>query len=671
MEIYVMGQRWIVLMTILQVITLTTLTAKSITSAGITNYRQVKVHGRALDYRGDQQQVQTQIPTNRTFIGTNQPKIQKNADNRKPSLAVSASVQRIQQQQYNSTISYLDWTPVVQHKELLETVMPSTVNDRQDYQQQQRQLRQPDAIVTFVTYPPPTMTMHHNNKLLLKNHVQHYDDEKDSFQNINHYQNVNASDLPEINNNKRHNVTHIITDTYGAVDKHRKNTEFEFHGEMQKNKPGHQNNYNNGVNAAKKQNKHSIQRVYNANVINTERQPQNNDSVFERKLHHNAAHQLANNDGVLQSDNANNKHNYQIVNIRTHNQKHRENQHTYNFLKNGSKSDVFRDYPNNITTAVADMMASIEHENGHAEVYNMYNSDAIDMANEQHLNNYNDNIEDGNNDFYRDNDDYDPQQNVYANAIVDEWGNSAHREIVNTDSKAQEHNDNRKFENLKFDRGAPEQQVNNSQYVNMNETAARLEVNNVTTYKQRSKNDERKKIEHQRRRKISDNRNAEINPTILTTASPQQLRREIPSLAQTRRPATDDEISSRVLYDSQNVFGRKYNHDDHAHIITQSDKQPTVTSTVRAPVVRENNNNNKSTEEELKQPEQGSYGFKYTVLDEKVGMDFGQWEHRESGRTGTVTGLYRVRLPDGRIQTVKYIAGPTTGYRASVTYEGV
>jgi len=78
-----------------------------------------------------------------------------------------------------------------------------------------------------------------------------------------------------------------------------------------------------------------------------------------------------------------------------------------------------------------------------------------------------------------------------------------------------------------------------------------------------------------------------------------------------------------------------------------------------------------TTEEELEQVEQGGYGFGYTVLDENVGMDFGQWERREPGRTGTVTGLYRVRLPDGRTQTVKYTVSPATGYRASVTYEGV
>lgn len=67
----------------------------------------------------------------------------------------------------------------------------------------------------------------------------------------------------------------------------------------------------------------------------------------------------------------------------------------------------------------------------------------------------------------------------------------------------------------------------------------------------------------------------------------------------------------------------------------------------------------------------GGYGFEYTVHDKDAGMDFGQWEHREPGRSGSVTGRYKVRLPDGRTQTVEYNADSENGYRASVTYEGV
>lgn len=67
--------------------------------------------------------------------------------------------------------------------------------------------------------------------------------------------------------------------------------------------------------------------------------------------------------------------------------------------------------------------------------------------------------------------------------------------------------------------------------------------------------------------------------------------------------------------------------------------------------------------------QQRGYGFGYTVLDEYAGTNFGQWERREPGRPDTVSGEYRVLLPDGRTQTVAYSSDPVTGYKASVTYE--
>lgn len=108
-----------------------------------------------------------------------------------------------------------------------------------------------------------------------------------------------------------------------------------------------------------------------------------------------------------------------------------------------------------------------------------------------------------------------------------------------------------------------------------------------------------------------------------------------------------------------------------------NDKHPlTVTTTSPTPVLVVDRNEDGGVAEELEKEQeqqagQGGYGYQYTVLDENAGMDFGQWERREPGRTGTVTGLYRVRLPDGRTQTVEYTVGRDTGYRASVTYEGV
>lgn len=549
----------------LQVVTLTALTATSINPTGTTNYRQVKVNGRFLDHRGDLQQwVRAKVPTDRIFTGTSQPKTQKSVGNRRPSLAGKASGQQ-RQQQYDSAISYLDWTPIVQHEESLETVMPSTVNGRQDYQQ--RQVRQPDAIVTFVT-PPPTSTIatHHNNKLRPKNRVQDYNNERhNNFQSGNHYQYVNVSELDEINNNKRHNVTRLITNyAYGAVDKHHKNSDFEFRDKMQeKNKPSYQNSYNNEANESKEQYKHSIQQVYEANEQpdekNTERQPQSLNSDFNHNLHHNASHQLVNTNEMLSND-ENNKQNNQIVDIRSHDQKHRESHHVFNLFKNESKSDVLRDYPNNFTTIAANVMASIEHENSHAELYNIkYNTDTINIANEQRPYNYED-VDDENNDFYHDNNNYKLQQHVYANAIADEWGNSANQAIVDTNSKTPKHEEDKKFANLKFDQSVPKQRVNSNKYVNMNLTAAKLKVDSIATYhNRRNENDEREKIERYRRRKPSAVNSAEINPMILTTASPRQLRPKVQSSAQTHRSTADNETSIiRMLYDGQNVFGQKY-----------------------------------------------------------------------------------------------------------------
>lgn len=75
--------------------------------------------------------------------------------------------------------------------------------------------------------------------------------------------------------------------------------------------------------------------------------------------------------------------------------------------------------------------------------------------------------------------------------------------------------------------------------------------------------------------------------------------------------------------------------------------------------------------DEPQQEHWSGYSFGYSVTDEQKGTAFDQWERRKSGRLSTVTGQYRVRLPDGRTQKVVYSADADTGYKASVTYEGV
>merc|ERR1712168_945389 len=64
------------------------------------------------------------------------------------------------------------------------------------------------------------------------------------------------------------------------------------------------------------------------------------------------------------------------------------------------------------------------------------------------------------------------------------------------------------------------------------------------------------------------------------------------------------------------------------------------------------------------------YAFEYGVQDEYSGANFGQ---NEASDGATVTGNYRVALPDGRIQVVDYHADAAGygGYVADVKYEGV
>ena len=63
------------------------------------------------------------------------------------------------------------------------------------------------------------------------------------------------------------------------------------------------------------------------------------------------------------------------------------------------------------------------------------------------------------------------------------------------------------------------------------------------------------------------------------------------------------------------------------------------------------------------------YQFDYAVHDQYTGTVFSQSEHND-GKTGN--GYYTVQLPDGRQQTVKYVADQQGygGYNAEVTYEG-
>nr|XP_027227177.1 uncharacterized protein LOC113819138 [Penaeus vannamei] len=61
------------------------------------------------------------------------------------------------------------------------------------------------------------------------------------------------------------------------------------------------------------------------------------------------------------------------------------------------------------------------------------------------------------------------------------------------------------------------------------------------------------------------------------------------------------------------------------------------------------------------------YDFSYEVKDDYAGTDFG---HSAESDGNTVRGSYSVQLPDGRKQTVSYVADHFNGYQAEVSYEG-
>ncbi|XP_037801917.1 cuticle protein 18.6-like [Penaeus monodon] len=64
---------------------------------------------------------------------------------------------------------------------------------------------------------------------------------------------------------------------------------------------------------------------------------------------------------------------------------------------------------------------------------------------------------------------------------------------------------------------------------------------------------------------------------------------------------------------------------------------------------------------------EAKYDFSYAVQHEDSGNDFGHEEARDGDHT---QGSYYVRLPDTRLQSVKYFVDGDSGYVAEVSYEG-
>ncbi|XP_022201763.2 probable serine/threonine-protein kinase DDB_G0280133 [Nilaparvata lugens] len=70
-------------------------------------------------------------------------------------------------------------------------------------------------------------------------------------------------------------------------------------------------------------------------------------------------------------------------------------------------------------------------------------------------------------------------------------------------------------------------------------------------------------------------------------------------------------------------------------------------------------------EEEEYQNYAAKYQYGYRVVDDQEGSDFGQTESRDGDMT---RGHYHVRLPDGRMQRVKYWSDPS-GFHAQISYD--
>ncbi|XP_063601438.1 pro-resilin-like [Penaeus indicus] len=64
---------------------------------------------------------------------------------------------------------------------------------------------------------------------------------------------------------------------------------------------------------------------------------------------------------------------------------------------------------------------------------------------------------------------------------------------------------------------------------------------------------------------------------------------------------------------------------------------------------------------------EAKYDFNWAVKHDDSGNDFGHQEARDGDHT---QGSYYVQLPDGRLQTVRYVVDGDDGYVAEVNYEG-
>ncbi|KAG7157222.1 Pro-resilin-like 6 [Homarus americanus] len=113
------------------------------------------------------------------------------------------------------------------------------------------------------------------------------------------------------------------------------------------------------------------------------------------------------------------------------------------------------------------------------------------------------------------------------------------------------------------------------------------------------------------------------------------------------RPVTREFIRDRLQISKKPVVPVKIGH---GHINTGTKMRVTP---------RENEDGSEGVEV-------SSYEFGYGVLDSDTGNQFFHAEKREQGQT---KGSYKIQLPDGRVQTVTYVAN-SRGFHPKVTFDG-
>jgi Insect cuticle protein len=135
------------------------------------------------------------------------------------------------------------------------------------------------------------------------------------------------------------------------------------------------------------------------------------------------------------------------------------------------------------------------------------------------------------------------------------------------------------------------------------------------------------------------------------------------SLALSRRPVKQPRFTNTGDLETPRILAALANH---AQRVQNNEFQRKTYSPTLHHVNRIDADNHSDDHDSSNDLEKKEYKFAYSVKDRHSGDDF---SHVQKQVNGAVSGSYKVRLPDNRIQITKYVADDA-GYRAEVTYEG-